>query len=447
MLVNYGEMWRYARTKDGKPVPKPPEPEPKSAPKPKGRPPNQKRELPAGFEVPEVPAKRSRVSQSEVQQLKQQVAQQNQVLQELISVHSSASGGSPAPSGASPSGSPSVLGDSPAPSGGSSAADQPQLSAEALENLQKLLSRPLPLSAQLSPGLVGRILGSQVSSAVQDAAGQAGKVSGQKGSQHSEEAKAGQRVAGAKFGHLGKDHGAEGGKFGGSGGRPKSFDQLQEHEKAAAIRLQHEKDTGPQPGSWLSHELAPQRSEQKAAAVRKFQLFVRKMCEHKKAQPSEVDSAFMKEFISPHFKGKRVRELMSWWKDEAKAQRVEDYELGTQGGFGKKGEHSVLRTHMGLGFREVKNANKKSALALIFERVRPIFMRWRMSGQYVDRGDLLIEFEDQAKKKLEMLDEKRKIKGLLTEKEDKLRDAIEKRLIAHQKEERCGELLNFLMQP
>ena len=112
------------------------------------------------------------------------------------------------------------------------------------------------------------------------------------------------------------------------------------------------------------------------------------------------------------------------------------------GGSKKKGEHSILRQHMGLGIRAInpETANKKSALWQIFQMVKPIFLKWRMSGQYVDKFDLLVEFEHQCKIKLAELELKKNEQGGMMHSGDaKLWQAAVTRLSAHEKKKRGTE--------
>ena len=93
----------------------------------------------------------------------------------------------------------------------------------------------------------------------------------------------------------------------------------------------------------------------------------REFCKKKlhKAGLTEADmtKGWMAENIRlPCFPNRYTRELMRLWNQKEKADRVEELDLGTGGAKRKQGEHSVLRQHLGLGIREVKekNANKKS---------------------------------------------------------------------------------------
>ena len=95
---------------------------------------------------------------------------------------------------------------------------------------------------------------------------------------------------------------------------------------------------------------------------------------------------------------------------------MDELEIGTGGGKKKKGEHSVARQHLGLGVRAVSadTGNRKSALWQVFEKVQQQFRLWRMAGQYVDRDDIMAEFEfrlDQKITELEKLKEAGELSG------------------------------------
>ena len=173
--------------------------------------------------------------------------------------------------------------------------------------------------------------------------------------------------------------------------------------------------------------------------MRKFREFC---IEKLKAAGKEADAMtfeWMNENIrQPFFPKKYTRDLMRLWNSKAKADRVEALELGTGGGHRKQGEHSVKRQHLGLGIREVKSetANRKSALWMVFRDVQTEFLKWRMSGQYVDRDDLLAEFDFRLSQKISALETQRQEQGFLSEKQTETLEFALKRKAAHQRSQK-----------
>ena len=79
----------------------------------------------------------------------------------------------------------------------------------------------------------------------------------------------------------------------------------------------------------------------------------------------------------------------------------------------------MKRQHLGMGVRQVnpETGNRKSSLWMVFESVQQQFAKWRMSGQYVDRDDLLAEFDFRLGQKIEELEAERLERPLLQDAE------------------------------
>ena len=169
----------------------------------------------------------------------------------------------------------------------------------------------------------------------------------------------------------------------------------------------------------------------------------REFCIEKLKAAGKEANAMTFEFMSenirqPFFPKKYTRDLMRLWNSKAKADRVEALELGTGGAHRKQGEHSVKRQHLGLGIREVKpeTANRKSSLWMVFREVQTEFLKWRMSGQYVDRDDLLAEFDFRLSQKISALETQRQEQGFLSEKQTETLEFALRRKAAHQKSQK-----------
>ena len=176
------------------------------------------------------------------------------------------------------------------------------------------------------------------------------------------------------------------------------------------------------------------RFEPTAATMIKVHAFVEKKLKEVGLLPSQMTVQLMSEIQVAHFPGIRTRRLMQLWLDKAKQKnRVVELELGKGGGSRKQGEHNVMRQHTGLGIRALNPAtkDKKSQLAVVFAAVKVELERWRMSGQYVDKEDLIIELEIRLKRKIVELEAKRQNGGLSVE-EVKLLAASKRRLLSHQ---------------
>ena len=173
--------------------------------------------------------------------------------------------------------------------------------------------------------------------------------------------------------------------------------------------------------------------------MRKFREFCIEKLKAAGKEANAMTFEWMNENIrQPFFPKKYTRDLMRLWNSKAKADRVEALELGTGGAHRKQGEHSVKRQHLGLGIREVKieTANRKSALWMVFRDVQTEFLKWRMSGQYVDRDDLLAEFDFRLSQKISALETQRQEQGFLSEKQTETLEFALKRKAAHQKSQK-----------
>ena len=101
-------------------------------------------------------------------------------------------------------------------------------------------------------------------------------------------------------------------------------------------------------------ELAPERVKNKASIVFQFQKFVKTKLEELGIEHGKMIQRLTSEIQQEWFPGQRTRRLMQMWVDKGnEAARVEELELGEGGGKRKKGGHSVLRMHTGLGVRAV----------------------------------------------------------------------------------------------
>ena len=140
---------------------------------------------------------------------------------------------------------------------------------------------------------------------------------------------------------------------------------------------------------------------------------------------------WMNENIRQRFFQKRfTRDLMRMWQAEEKAERVQTMALGAGGALRKKGEHSIRRQHLGLGIRAVnkETANRKSNLWMVFKDTQAQFLQWRSAGQYVDRDDILADFDFRLGLKISQLEKKRDERGGLNEFDTKtLAYAIQRR--------------------
>jgi hypothetical protein len=178
----------------------------------------------------------------------------------------------------------------------------------------------------------------------------------------------------------------------------------------------------------------------------KFRAYVRTVLKSRGLTDKDADASFFAELRCMCFRWRKTRELVRLWKGQGsdeKAQRVHDLSIGSQGGRKKRGEHSVLRQHLGLGYRKVEldKANKKSALWMIFDKVKPQFLNWRKAGQYVDRHDLLREWEHQCEVKIKSLESKRdQAGGVLNHHYSKTLLAAKKRMSAHEKNKKYQDM-------
>ena len=121
---------------------------------------------------------------------------------------------------------------------------------------------------------------------------------------------------------------------------------------------------------------------------------------------------------------------MQLWEDKGnKKARVAQLELGEGRGSRKKGEHSIMRQHTSMGGRALnpQTEEKKSQLHQELQQVRDKFRSWRMAGLYLDRDDLILEFENKLKKTAAELEAK-KSKGGLSPKDLKKLYWVQRRL-------------------
>ena len=88
-----------------------------------------------------------------------------------------------------------------------------------------------------------------------------------------------------------------------------------------------------------------------------------------------------------------------------------------------------MRQHTGMGVRALnpQTKEKKSQLHQELQQVRERFRGWRMAGLYVDRDDLILEFENKLKKTAAELEAK-KSKGGLSPKDLKRLYWVQRRL-------------------
>ena len=285
--------------------------------------------------------------------------------------------------------------------------------------LEALTSPDSDMATPEQQGQLGAVCGKAYAESSAEAGasgGTQGYLGAEKGRQLGHLGKSSGQI-GASSGKLGASSGHLGGKFGHHGGRPKNEP------------LEPEPEGGAVPDQWLKQNLNPKRFEPNAASIKKFQDYCRTKLKEEGKGDSELDSEFMKRRVQRYFPGKTTRYLMSVWNDTEKAARVEELELGTRGGFRKKGEHSILRLHLGKGIRALAKpeSNKKSAFHSMFVSVEEKFKKWRAAGQYVDKYDLLVEFQELLKAKIDELENEKKITGMLTASRVRLLDACTKK--------------------
>ena len=250
-----------------------------------------------------------------------------------------------------------------------------------------------------------------------DQQGQLGAAMGKALSASSAEAGA----VGAEFGHLGAAQGRQAGKAGAASGKDGAgfgklggqYGWLGGRPRGKRLFEEDDEPRGAQPDQWLQSHVNPRRSEAGAAAVLKFQEFVRTKLTEAGKTDSDMDAHFMRNKVQRLFPGKSTRKLMAMWNQTEKAARVAELELGNRGGARKKGEHSILRLHLGKGIRALAkpDSNKKSAFESMFKQVEGTFQKWRSAGQYVDQYDLLSEFKDLLEAKIDSLEGELKITG------------------------------------
>ena len=281
---------------------------------------------------------------------------------------------------------------------------------------------------------VGKVLGAALGGA---AGGEQGKVSGHLGGPAGKE----KGELGAKFGELGAKSGIPGAefghlgaRFGKLGGRPKSEKSIEGEEAIKVISEGH------RPEQWLKTSIgAGLRFEPAACTVVAFKAF----CDKKLQERGEecMSTGFMQQLQEAFFRGRKTRQLLSLYNDrKGKAARLKEIGCGARGGpdgHGQHGQTKQLKQGKSLGTRLVTEkalANRKSALASIFDKVRICFEAWRSAGQYVDREDLLIEFEDRLKKKITELELKKVDYGVLSGQDAKVLHFAEKRLASHKRD-------------
>ena len=274
-------------------------------------------------------------------------------------------------------------------SGGSSSSAFAQ--AQHLENVSE--SDFSTLEAQGEFGKVCGELGALSGGAGGQAGAELGRSSSEFGLVPESQKKHQQRNAeiGRQCGHLGSEAGKAAGTFGSLGGRPKTQNQVSQAVKS------------------LSKELQPQRREDKAASVARFRKFCIAQLKKHGLEEHHMDIHFMAQHIrTPFFEKRRTRDLMRLWQSQEKADRVKTLELGAGGASRKKGEHSVLRQHLGLGIRAINNeeGNRKSALWFIFGQVQKQFHQWRLAGQYVDKNDIAAEFDYRLHQRIDHFEKK-----------------------------------------
>ena len=283
-----------------------------------------------------------------------------------------------------------------------------ELLIDEAHRLKALTSPDQDLSTPEQQGQLGAVCGkahAESSAAAGASGGAQGYLGAEKGRQLGH--------LGASSGDKGRQLGHLGGQFGKLGGRPKKEP------------LEPELEEGAVPDQWLKKSLNPKKLELNAASHLKFQQYCRTKLTESGKGDAEMDLAFMSRRVQKHFPGKTTRYLMSVWGNSEKAGRVEQLELGTRGASRKQGEHSILRLHLGKGIRALANpeSNKKSAFHKLFSEVEQKFKKWRAAGQYVDKYDLLLEFEELLKAKIDELENEKRITQFLTADQVKLLDS------------------------
>ena len=298
-------------------------------------------------------------------------------------------------------------------------------SLEEAAKLADMINTPAKdLSEQFAEAEMGRALGTAFGGDVSGAS-EAGALKGHLGAAIGLKFSTLGRRPGAEFGHLGGEAGKRlGARYGHLGGAPKK-------------RRLNEVEDGKKPHQQLAHELDPRRSEPNAATILKLQEFLegKRIEMGREAVDKDVITAVQRKC----FPGMKVRRLTQLYEDKrGKAKRVKNLELGVAGGIKKKGEHSRLRASSSMGKRALHDADesrKASALRSVYMEVKSTFDKWRRAGQYVDREDLLQEFESCMRGKVAQLKAKLETEELKYE-EAKCLAGCEKRIKAH---ERCSK--------
>ena len=152
--------------------------------------------------------------------------------------------------------------------------------------------------------------------------------------------------------------------------------------------------------------------------------------------------------IKPLFgKGVKTRQLKRVYEQKDKLETaVQVMRLGRSGGiYSKRKKKQGLGGQQGKGVRlierhvskapEAKGPGKRSLLMPVFQEVNKTFNTWRKGGQYVDAGDLFVEYLHQADAMKKRLELEMAPDGWLPGRQRALYDEIQKRQAAHDKAE------------
>ncbi len=133
-----------------------------------------------------------------------------------------------------------------------------------------------------------------------------------------------------------------------------------------------------------------------------------------------------------HFQKRRTRELLRLWqRRESILQLWAEASISVRGSLRKRGQRK--RIPLRKPQKRASGAGRKSALSIIYEKVEFSFNRWRASGHYCDKNDLLQEFQYHCTQYLKGIEAKMARGEAVSGGEHRTKRAIQQRQRAHQK--------------
>ncbi len=208
--------------------------------------------------------------------------------------------------------------------------------------------------------------------------------------------------------------------WGKHGGRPEKVKQALSPEKIT------------KPKQFLAKSMNPQRREELIAAQHEFVVFVSKVLSDRGIAEEDVSEDFFKELRDAHFQSRRTRDLRRLWQRRSSIRKLwSEAQVSVRGALRKQGQRRRLPFHKPL--KRAPGAGRKSCLRPIYAKVQESFTRCRSAGNYVDKNDLLKEFDHHCNEFLRGIEAKVTRGEAVSGFEHKTRRAIEQRQRAHRK--------------